>query len=351
MEEPLNELAIQKPSTAGTLVHGTRAQIIVHSAVELIECSKTLGSMLYGASRFNFKSKEDAECHALMCLMTGQDPLSCVQEVDGWQIIAGQRQMKYRAMANRFLRVGGKIKQIVRTPLEAKAELTRDGQTITASFTWEEAKVEPYCWNKVSEFHGGQVKCFLGDGTPNPAALKDNWSTPRRRMQMLWARVITDTIASVWADIIGGAYIVNEMSDDTEDDDIIDGEVVQKTQQQLPPPEPTPAPVPVPTPPPPTPAPEPVVESTPQVQVPTESKRDQTMRRLKELHGLLDLENDTKTWQQLLNRYGVASASHLNEEQADSLLGTLIERWEAKKLEDDAKSFSFSKGESAGQNP
>lgn len=349
----MNDLVVQKP--AGQLVSGGKLELKPIGALELVSAAKQIGAMLYNAKRFGFNTQQDAESHALICLMTGQDPMAVIAETDAWHFISGSRQMKYRAMANRFLRTGGKIDPIERTPDVAKALLSRNGVNLQCEFTWAEAAKEPYVWRREAKINGGKVECFI-DGQLNEKALKDNWSTPRRRMQMLWARLITDAIASTWADVIGGAYVVSEIQEDDYDDEIIEGEVMEtaKSKQLANAPavienvqtsncEVVATSSPLVTPPP---APEPEPEEVPERPDPCGPITPETIEEIKTLREQIGLPTDA--WKQLISMFGVASALHLTQEQAEQLQGTLMQRWELKKLEDDANSFSFTKEESAG---
>lgn len=352
----MNDLVVQKP--AGQLVSGGKLEFRPISALELVSAAKQIGAMLYNAKRFGFNTQQDAESHALICLMTNQDPMAVIAETDSWHFISGTRQMKYRAMANRFLRTGGKIDPIERTPDSAKALLSRNGVNLQVQFSWEEAAKEPYVWRREAKINGGKLECFI-DGQLNEKALKDNWSTPRRRMQMLWARLITDAIASTWADVIGGAYVVNEMQEDDYDDEMLEGEVVETAKpKQL---ANVPAVIenvtavncevvntanPLATQ---SPVPElqvTAVEEVPERPDPCGPITPETIEEIKTLREQIGLPTDA--WKQLIGMFGVASALHLTQEQAEQLQGTLMQRWELKKLEDDATSFSFTKEESAG---
>lgn len=76
--------------------------------------------------------------------------------------------------------------------------LTENGKEHTFSCIWEEVKVEPFTKTKNGE-------------------LKDNYATPRKRMQMLSARVISDAIRVIAPEINAGLYTPEEMEDLAED--------------------------------------------------------------------------------------------------------------------------------------
>lgn len=113
----------------------------------------------------------------------------------------------------------GKSQMIACTPDRACIELKkgRDKPQVF-EFTWEEAQKEKYIWTK--EAVKGEVKKHLPDGTVNPAALKDNWATPRGRAEMMWWRVVSFGLSKVCPEVTGG-YPVYE-----ESDEYVDAEVV-----------------------------------------------------------------------------------------------------------------------------
>ena len=287
------------------------------SVGELVEAVRFLGTALYNANRFGFNSPQDAESHAMISLLSGKDPWTVVQELDAWQIIAGQRQMKYRHMVSRFLRSGGKVRVIARSPERAEAELSRAGQSITVCMTWEDALQESYIWQR--DAASGRTPKFLPGGDVNWKALKDNWSTPRRAMQMMWARAVSDGIATIAADVMGGSYVAHEISDEPTDE-MIEGELITA--------EPAPATITVVDPATPSPAPQPAVD---------EPVSEEQLARLKQLKDKLQLA--AKAWKEILTRYGVGSAKDLTFDDADHLESTLMRQLTEVQMDAEAVNF------------
>ena len=301
---------------------GEGAGLKVQSVSELVDAVKFLGAALYNANRFGFHSPQDAESHAMIALLSGKDPWTIVQELDAWQIIAGQRQMKYRHMVSRFIRSGGKIKVIERSPQRACAELSRNGQSLLVEMTWEEAVNESYIWQR--DAATGKAPRFLKDNSVNWKALKDNWSTPRRAMQMMWARAVSDGIATIAADVMGGAYITHEISDEPSDE-VIEGEIIA-AQAESPVAE---SPVAEPS----LPAPQPVAPQ-PQVEQAAEASQLERLRSMKD-----ELQISAGNWKQIISKYGVASAKDLSWDDADHLESQLMRQIRNAKMEQEAKGF------------
>lgn len=131
--------------------------------------------------------------------------------------------MKADAMLAQFHKLGGKSIINVRTPEEASVTLKYEGVENGFKFTFEEAKKEKFPYKK--------------DGI----TLKDNWSTPRMRMQMLWARVVSDGIRAICPQVNYGRYTPEEIQDIQKEKAVpVKAEVVveKETSQPVPPADP-----------------------------------------------------------------------------------------------------------------
>jgi hypothetical protein len=91
-------------------------------------------------------------------------------------------------MLAKFNELGGDHEQVQRDADAAEVKLTWKGRTSTFRFTWREAQDEPFVYAK--------------DGK----TFKDNWATPRARMQMLWARTVSDAVRAVCPIVCAGLY-------------------------------------------------------------------------------------------------------------------------------------------------
>ncbi len=122
-----------------------------------------------------------------------------------------------------FNRRGGKHRLVDRTPERAAIHLEFDGTEYDFELTWEQVMQEPFV------YRGGPDAQMAELNKPfEERRLKDKYRTPRSRMQMLWARLISDSVRAVDPQSNQGTYTPEEIDD-------FDGvEVVA---------EPTPAPV------------------------------------------------------------------------------------------------------------
>lgn len=293
-------------------------------------------------------SPDQARLLAMHVYVTRTDPLDFGRRND---IIGGRISMKAATMLADFrTKCGGNHVVLSHTPDKAAIELKIGKQKQVFEFTWTEALGEDYVLTK--DALSGKTPKFLGDGQVNPAALKDNWSTPRRRAQMLWARVVSDGVRVMAPEVNYGLYTPEELggtADEIDDDSTIDGEfsvtdsqqVDQASQKQA------------------APATEPKADSSSPAQervsepaestdsaapsnaestttdpqpdsrpthdengVPYAVSRDK-LRVLKELKDRLLTDEQ---WAKVLEKYGVTKAGQLTAEQADKIHAALLER-------------------------
>jgi hypothetical protein len=132
--------------------------------------------------------------YAMAAMCENKSPIQVIRE---YHVIQGKLADDADALLAKFLaKPGTKRKIISRTPELASIQLTTpDGETQTFSFSWEEAKQERFVYGKGKE-------------------LKDNWATPRGRMQMLWARVISDGVRAMDPGIACGIKTAAEIEDE-----------------------------------------------------------------------------------------------------------------------------------------
>jgi hypothetical protein len=133
--------------------------------------------------------------YAMAAMCENKSPIQVIRE---YHVIQGKLADDADALLAKFLAKPGTNRKILsRTPELASIQLTTpDGETQTFSFSWDEAKLERFVWDK-----SGKV-------------LKDNWGTPRVRMQMLWARVISDGVRAMDPGIACGIKTAAEIEDE-----------------------------------------------------------------------------------------------------------------------------------------
>ena len=131
----------------------------------------------------------------------------CMQEGMSWakwsqtyNLIHGQVSKRTDAMLADYQRMGGKYKVVRRDPEGASVKFDFNGTVYTSSCLWDDIKDEPYTVS------------------PKTGQLKDKYAKPRSRMQMLWARAVSDGLRVVCPMCCAGVYTPEETSDFTETD-------------------------------------------------------------------------------------------------------------------------------------
>lgn len=168
-----------------------------------IEAIDRIGEVFAKSGMFGCTRMEQGKVLAMTCLALKTDPITVANTyhlVDmgekGIRLV-----MKADAMLAKFHGLGGKSKILSRTPELASVELTSPSQTATFSFSWDEAQKEEFPWSSQRDAKGNR-------------RLKPTWATPRGRMQMLWARVVSDGIRAMAPEINFGMHAPEEL--DTE---------------------------------------------------------------------------------------------------------------------------------------
>lgn len=169
----------------------TSAVIPYQGVVNPLEFVDRLGDAIAKSGMFGCKNVESGKVLAMTCFSERKSPTEIARR---YHIIEGRLSMKAGAMLADFRVRGGRHRIVERTPERASIELTIDGQSQQFTFTWEEAQQEPFIRDK--------------DGK-----VKKNYATPRTRMQMLWARVVSDSVEAMAPEIAYGVYTPEEISD------------------------------------------------------------------------------------------------------------------------------------------
>lgn len=169
--------------------------------------AKFMGEAIAKSGMFGVAGEKQGVILALEC-MARRQPILTLTET--YHVIHGRLSMKADKMLANFDEAGGKHKIISRTPEVATVELTCNGDTQQFSLSWDEAKEEPFVYSgKESEV----VTQLAGDRAK--LKIKDKYATPRARMQMLWARVISDGVRAMMPSANSGRYTPEEIDDDT----------------------------------------------------------------------------------------------------------------------------------------
>jgi len=193
----------QKPGTKLTV--SQRREVAVYDRIQNVgQFVDQLGEAIYRSGMFGCDSPSQGRIMAMECMARRQPPLALAER---YNVIKGKLSMKADAMMAGFRALGGKTKVIKRDENEACIELRLDGEKERFRFTWEEAQKEPFIYlGKESD-----VLAKLEAG--KPPAIKPKYATPRSRMQMLWARVVSDAVRTMAPEVCAGTYTPEEQAD------------------------------------------------------------------------------------------------------------------------------------------
>lgn len=212
---------------------GSMNELTIYERIaDPVQAVKFFGQAISKSGMFGVTGDKQGEVLAWECLVRRQAPLTLAET---YHVIHGRLSMKADKMLANFNDAGGKHKIIDRNPDLAAVQLTMDGDTRTFSMSWVDAQSEPFIYNgKESDV----VKLLLGsDSDRAKLKIKDKYSTPRARMQMLWARVISDGVRAIFPSANSGRYTPEEIDDDdlppvspASRSQVVESEVVTETE-------------------------------------------------------------------------------------------------------------------------
>lgn len=177
----------------------------VPNATELIT---TMGNAIHQSGLLGCDNPAQGIVFAMTCFAKNSDPMSLAQR---YHVIHARLSMRADAMLAEFRLRGGKHKIVKRIADEATIALTMDGDTQEFSFSWADAKGEPFVYSgKESE----NLRFIAANNQQELAKrLKSKYATPRARMQMLWARVVSDGVRAMCPEVNLGTYTPEEIDD------------------------------------------------------------------------------------------------------------------------------------------
>lgn len=170
---------------------------------------QTLGTVLAQSDLFGAKNPAEGLAIVAMCQ---QKRISWMDFMQNFHMIQGRIAKKTDAILADFHRMGGKHEIISRTPEVAEAKFTLGKATYDSKVSWEDCKLEPFVYNgKESD-----VLALMERGLHDRLVIKAKYRTPRSRMQMLWARCVSDGVRVVSPECVQGIYTPEETEDFTE---------------------------------------------------------------------------------------------------------------------------------------
>ena len=347
-EKPENTEPTAETSLSSALGPAMHLPSLYDRIVDPLDFIGKLGTALFQSKMFGCNNSDQGKVLALACLTERKSPLELKRI---YHIIGGNLTMRADAMLAEFEARGGAYSQVCRTADKAEIELKRGRKKAeTYSFTWQEAQAEDYVYTSAA--NDGKIK------RDHPAALKDNWKTPRRRMQMLWCRVISDAIRAYDPSVNSGRYTPEEFDEDGAIDvaftPIPNGQPTMgttgATAAPKPKQEPPAAPAAVPSTPKPPTQPtataatsEPTIEATPEPMVAREQLLE--MKRLKDALKIPDAG-----WLVVVDRVrkGAKSAKELTHAEGDRVLAWLNKTWKDRQSRDELSKWADKAMESKG---
>lgn len=153
------------------------------------------GQAMFKSGMFGCASENQGKVLAWACLTERKSPIEITRT---FHIIDGNLTMKADAMLARFQDLGGDYEILERTPDKVAIRLTRGAtrnrKSRDFSLTWDEIKNEPFTKAK-----DGKVAY--------------NYSTPIKRMQMMWARLTSDSVRAFDARVSASIYTPEEFNE------------------------------------------------------------------------------------------------------------------------------------------
>lgn len=165
---------------------------------------QTLGQVLAQSNLFGKRNPAEGLAIVAMCQ---QKRISWLDFMQNFHMIQGVVAKKTDAIIADFHRMGGTHRVLSRTAEKAEAYFKLGDTDYTSTITWQDCLAEPFVYVGAEK----DVVPMLLRGQKPP--LKAKYSTPRARMQMLWARCVSDGVRVVAPECVQGIYTPEEASD------------------------------------------------------------------------------------------------------------------------------------------
>jgi hypothetical protein len=176
--------------------------------MNLMDAVAKIGDDIARSQMFSCKNEAQGRVIALSCLTTGRDILSVPEE---YYLMNNKLTLQASAMLGRLVKCGGEYQVNEHSPNRCAITIQYKGRKYEGEITWEDAKQEPFVYAgkqaEVLELLNGPAEGH------SKLRLSGNYATPRRRMQHLWARVVSDSVRVVAPDLVSGSYTPEEVAD------------------------------------------------------------------------------------------------------------------------------------------
>lgn len=163
------------------------------------------GELLAQASFLGCRNAGEGFVLMATCQQSG---LSLIEFQQRYHFRQGRFSIQAHALLAEFVERGGSYKVVERSPTRAAIEFAKDGNKYLSEITWDQAAEEPFV------YAGSEDQALAELAKPvSKRRLKNKYATPRSRMQMLWARAVSDGVVVVDPGARGGMYTPEETDD------------------------------------------------------------------------------------------------------------------------------------------
>mgnify|MGYP003641977591 FL=1 len=159
--------------------------------IETMDQFSQFARHLAKANFLGTKSEGEAAMVLGACQQRGEDLLTFQQR---YHLRQGRFSMTAHAMLDEFVSRGGSYKIVERSSDRSCIRFRKGENSYKSELTWEDAQEEPFVYS------GGEKEQLANLALPagkRKDKLKVKYRTPRSRMQMLWARAVSDGVAVV----------------------------------------------------------------------------------------------------------------------------------------------------------
>lgn len=184
--------------------------------------------IIHFSQMFNTKNEYEAAVIVAMCF---QENISFMQFKRDFHFIMGNVSKKADAMLTSFHDNGGKKRIVQADENKVIIDFEINGEKYTGVCDWEKLQGEPF--TRAQKDANGK---FYAPNVPLAnRAFKENYATPVKRGQMLFARCVSDSLRKIFPKACGGYYTPEEVSDfDNMKDERHKITVEEKPPQEMP---------------------------------------------------------------------------------------------------------------------
>lgn len=170
------------------------------------EALEKLGTYIYQSGMFGVRNPAEGFILAVTCQ---QERMSFMQVNERFHIMMGKITIKAEAMLANLQELGGEHEIIEKSPNRVAIKLIYKKASYLSEVLWEDIKNESY--TRANKDANGRN---YADNVPiEQRQFKENYATPRRRMQMMWARAVSDGVRTVCPLATRGHYTPEEVID------------------------------------------------------------------------------------------------------------------------------------------